>query len=49
MNWQREFEHCIDKRWLVRMPEARYLVTKELKVAQNRILGSWRASQPERG
>ena len=33
MNWQREFEHCIDKRWLVRMPEARYLVTKELEVA----------------
>jgi len=45
MNWQREFEHCIDKRWLVRMPEARYLVTKELEVAQNKILGGWRASQ----
>ena len=35
MNWQHEFEHCIDKRWLVRMPEARYLVTKELEVAQD--------------
>jgi len=35
MNWQPEFEHCIDKRWLVRMPEARYLVTKELEGAQD--------------
>ena len=35
MNWYREFERCLDKRWLVRMPEARYLVTKELKVAQD--------------
>jgi uncharacterized protein (UPF0332 family) len=33
MNWQLEFERCLDKRWLVRMSEARYLVTKELKVA----------------
>lgn len=35
MNWRREFERCLDKRWLVRMPEARYLVTKELQVAQD--------------
>jgi len=35
MNWRLEFERCLDKRWLVRMPEARYLVTKELKVAQD--------------
>lgn len=33
MNWALEFERCLDKRWLVRMPEALYLVTKELKVA----------------
>jgi len=33
MNWQLEFERCLDKRWLVKMPEAGYLVTKELKVA----------------
>ena len=35
MNWYREFERCLDKRWLVRMPEARYLVTKELDVAHD--------------
>ena len=35
MNWHHEFERCLDKRWLVRMPEARYLVTKELQVAQD--------------
>lgn len=35
MNWHRDFERCLDKRWLVRMPEARYLVTKELEVAQD--------------
>lgn len=35
MNWHLEFERCLDKRWLVRMPEARYLVTKELEVAQD--------------
>jgi uncharacterized protein (UPF0332 family) len=33
MNWQLEFERCLDRRWLVKMPEARYLMTKELKVA----------------
>ena len=33
MNWPLEFERCLDKRWLVKMPEAGYLVTKELKVA----------------
>ena len=35
MNWCRDFERCLDKHWLVRMPEARYLVTKELEVAQD--------------
>jgi len=35
MNWRLEFERCLDKRWLVRMSEARYLVTKELEVAQD--------------
>jgi len=35
MNWQLEFERCLDKHWLVRMPEARDLVTKELEVAQD--------------
>lgn len=34
MNWQLEFQHCLDKRWLVQMPEARYLVSKELQVGQ---------------
>ena len=33
MNWQIEFERCLNKRWLVKMPEVSYLVTKELKVA----------------
>lgn len=35
MSWYRDFERCLDKRWLVRMPEARYLVTKELQVARD--------------
>jgi hypothetical protein len=30
MNWELDFQRCLDKRWLVRMPEARHLVTKEL-------------------
>ncbi len=33
MNWALEFERCLRKRWLVEMPEARYLVGKELKAA----------------
>ena len=33
MNWPLEFERCLDKRGLVKMPEAGYLVTKELEVA----------------
>ena len=33
MNWQLEFERCLDKRWLVKMHEARHLVIKELRVA----------------
>ncbi len=35
MNWRLDFERCLDKRWLVRMPAACYLVTKELEVAQD--------------
>lgn len=35
MNWELEFERCLVKRWLVRMPEARHLVAKELQVAQD--------------
>jgi len=35
VSWHRDFERCLDKRWLVRMPEARYLVTKELQVARD--------------
>ncbi len=35
MNWQLEFQRCLSKRWLVIMPEARYLVSKELTIAQD--------------
>lgn len=35
MNWQLEFQHCLEKRWLVRMPDARHLVTKELCVGRD--------------
>ena len=35
MNWQYEFERCLTKGWLVRMPEARFLVDKELQVARS--------------
>ena len=35
MNWELEFQRCLDKRWLVRMPEARHLVTRELNVARD--------------
>ena len=35
MNWQLEFQRCLEKRWLVTMPEARHLVMKELEVAQD--------------
>ncbi|MFB0537026.1 MAG: HEPN domain-containing protein [Anaerolineae bacterium] len=35
MNWELEFQRCLEKRWLVTMPEARHLVTKELGVAQD--------------
>jgi uncharacterized protein (UPF0332 family) len=35
MNWKLEFERCLDKHWLVKMSEARHLVTKELKVARD--------------
>ena len=40
MNWYREFERCLNKRWLVRMPEARYLVIKELDVAHDDLAES---------
>ena len=33
MNWQLEFERCLNKRWLAKMPQVHHLVTKELKVA----------------
>jgi uncharacterized protein (UPF0332 family) len=35
MNWELEFKRCVNKRWLVQMPEARYLVEKELKAARD--------------
>ena len=35
MNWELEFKRCLEKRWLVPMPEARYLVEKELKTARD--------------
>ncbi len=35
MNWELEFQRCLDKRLLVRMPEARHLVAKELNVAHD--------------
>ena len=38
MNWQFEFQRCLEKRWLVTMPEARHLVTKELDVAQDDLV-----------
>lgn len=34
MSWELDFRRCLEKRWLVRMPEARYLVEKEWKAAQ---------------
>jgi uncharacterized protein (UPF0332 family) len=34
MNLQLEFQRCLDKRWLVRMPEVRHLVFKEIEVGQ---------------
>ena len=33
MNWELEFQRCLDKHWLVRMPEARSLSSRELDVA----------------
>ena len=38
MNWQFEFQRCLEKRWLVTMPEARYLVTKELDMARDDLV-----------
>jgi|GEM_PF-6874948 len=35
MNWELEFKRCLEKRWLVLMPEARHLVKKELTAAQD--------------
>jgi len=35
MNWALEFKRCLEKQWLVPMPEARYLVEKELKAARD--------------
>ena len=35
MNWELEFQRCLDRRWLVRMPEARHLVIRELNVAHD--------------
>lgn len=35
MNWELEFKRCLEKRWLVSMPEARYLVEKELSAARD--------------
>jgi uncharacterized protein (UPF0332 family) len=35
MNWELELQRCLDKRWLVRMPEARHLAARELNVARD--------------
>jgi len=35
MNWELEFARCMEKRWLVLMPEARHLVENEMKAAQD--------------
>jgi uncharacterized protein (UPF0332 family) len=35
MNWELEFRRCLDKRWLVRMPEAHSLASKEAQVAHD--------------
>jgi len=33
-----DFKHCLEKRWLMSMPEARYLVKKELDAAHSDLL-----------
>jgi len=35
MNWELDFKKCLEKRWLVSMAEARFLVTKELTAAHD--------------
>ena len=35
MNWQLEFTRCLEKHWLVQIPEALSLVGKELKTARD--------------
>jgi hypothetical protein len=36
MNWQLEFECCLDKRWLVRMSEARHNLNAARRLADQR-------------
>jgi hypothetical protein len=38
VNWELDFKRCLEKRWLVSMPEARFLVTKELKAAHDDLI-----------
>lgn len=38
MNWELDFKRCLEKRWLVSMPEARFLVKKELKAAHDDLI-----------
>ncbi len=47
MNWELDFKRCLEKRWLVVMPEARYLVTKELKAAHNDLVEAQASYQRE--
>lgn len=35
MNWELEFRRCLEKRWLIEMPEARALVDKEIQAARD--------------
>ena len=47
MNWHRDFERCLDKRWLVRMSGARCLVTKEIGVTQDDLAKSGHHAQAD--
>lgn len=35
MDWESEFNRCLEKRWLVKMPEACHLVDKEIQAARD--------------
>lgn len=47
MNWELDFKRCLEKRWLTVMPEARYLVTKELKAAHSDLAEAQASYQRE--